>query len=690
MLQLLKRSKFFILFMIFINISSIISAEITNIPIVKTHAVVVDKENIINQLFNEDGTLLYDAVLTLLEELENNDLDNVCSKEDRSKINHFLAFLSKQGILPDATEAEKADLEQDIQELLNPSENSIVFDNSYYRIDNYQILPHILYGQEKDFRLCKSWLKKQCKHTAKFIKKHKTAIIVGAVIVVATAAIIVTAVSISSAATAAAVTSVAAVDSSKSKSDNNDIVPINNKPTQSVDNLSSNIAGPALPQSFEDQISKVINENNKSLDHDFYNNYERYIGATLAHEALQNIPNDLNLQGKTYEDIIIQGHGKIDCAFGTNQTPMYLEENNNNFENKFQENFFYFQGQQALNEQYYDKAVDSFGKAIEANPNNHNIYLDRAFAYLQTGEFDHSLNDYNSYKEIEQKNLFSKSLDIAIDGGAFCIGVRIGLDKGCVGSGKQLLSFATTTISHPIDTIRGVYEGFSALSKLACSQEWNALSHALIPEVYQLIEEWETLSPKEKGERSGYLIGKLGGDILIPGAAAKLTSKGIKGAKELTIIAKKLQKTEKIIVLEAFAESGGKSGKFAEFSYANRIVEETESTGKRATNIAKKIASISKKELNIVRDINDVIFSKHAIEQMTTRNISKKMIKNGIKNGKLYFDPKGDSFIIISKNGYSSEYDLIIARGAKSNKIVTTFQSNKKICPRYIEVIVKE
>lgn len=46
--------------------------------------------------------------------------------------------------------------------------------------------------------------------------------------------------------------------------------------------------------------------------------------------------------------------------------------------------------------------------------------------------------------------------------------------------------------------------------------------------------------------------------------------------------------------------------------------------------------------------------------------------------------------MIISKDGYSQGHDLIIARGAKSNKIVTSFQSNKKISPRYIEVIIKE
>ncbi|NGX36710.1 MAG: hypothetical protein K1000chlam1_01562 [Candidatus Anoxychlamydiales bacterium] len=61
---------------------------------------------------------------------------------------------------------------------------------------------------------------------------------------------------------------------------------------------------------------------------------------------------------------------------------------------------------------------------------------------------------------------------------------------------------------------------------------------------------------------------------------AKLTSKGIKGAKELTVIAKNLQKTEKIIVLEALAESGGSSGTFKEIVHSNRVLESAASTGK--------------------------------------------------------------------------------------------------------------
>lgn len=79
-----------------------------------------------------------------------------------------------------------------------------------------------------------------------------------------------------------------------------------------------------------------------------------------------------------------------------------------------------------------------------------------------------------------------------------------------------------------------------------------------------------------------------------------------------------------------------------------------------------------------MRDINDITYSEHALEKMTERNISKKMIANGIKNGDLYFDPQGESYIIALKNGYSNNYNLIIARGAKAIKLLQLFQLIKK------------
>ncbi|NGX44281.1 MAG: hypothetical protein K1060chlam3_00447, partial [Candidatus Anoxychlamydiales bacterium] len=125
----------------------------------------------------------------------------------------------------------------------------------------------------------------------------------------------------------------------------------------------------------------------------------------------------------------------------------------------------------------------------------------------------------------------------------------------------------------------------------------------MIPEVRALINEWEVLSPKEKGEKSGYIIGKYGADILIPVAAAKAISQGMKGAKELTVIAKNLQNAEKVIVLEALAETGGRSGAFAETVYAWKAAKELTPNSSGILKNIKEISSIATKNdiLNIVK-----------------------------------------------------------------------------------------
>jgi len=208
MIKLLKKSKLFILALILINTTSLIASEIQNQTIIKSESYFANKGDIISQLYNEDGLLIYDAVIKLIEEIEDGTIDDICTDNDWYKINHFLTFLAKQGILPNATEEEKAELEKDIDEILNPYDNRISFENSSY-MDGVKIIPAICVGQP-EFVLCKSWFKKQCKHMGKFVKKHKTAVIVGTVVVVAAVAVVATVAIATSAAAASAAAATAA------------------------------------------------------------------------------------------------------------------------------------------------------------------------------------------------------------------------------------------------------------------------------------------------------------------------------------------------------------------------------------------------------------------------------------------------------------------------------------------------
>ena len=58
----------------------------------------------------------------------------------------------------------------------------------------------------------------------------------------------------------------------------------------------------------------------------------------------------------------------------------------------------------------------------------------------------------------------------------------------------------------------------------------------MAPEIYQLAKEWDTLPSTTRGELAGYAVGKYGTDILVPGALAKVISKGLKSAQELNAI----------------------------------------------------------------------------------------------------------------------------------------------------------
>jgi len=82
------------------------------------------------------------------------------------------------------------------------------------------------------------------------------------------------------------------------------------------------------------------------------------------------------------------------------------------------------------------------------------------------------------------------------------------------------------------------------------------IGEALAPEIFQLVTEWETLPSERKGELAGHALGKLGGDILTPGALAKVAKKSVKSAQELAAICKNLRIAEETLNLETAAGLG--------------------------------------------------------------------------------------------------------------------------------------
>ena len=143
-------------------------------------------------------------------------------------------MLAREGVLPDDKEA----LEQDIQELLSNEEAS----PCAYSLNN--VAP-VTFSSEMEVMLCKGWIKKQCKNTKRFIKKHKTAFIVGTVVVIATTVVIF---AVASPAVAASAAGTSAAATSKEK----------NKPIKDKESLSpsSNI-DISVNETLKEEISSV-------------------------------------------------------------------------------------------------------------------------------------------------------------------------------------------------------------------------------------------------------------------------------------------------------------------------------------------------------------------------------------------------------------------------------------------------
>ena len=94
MLNFSKSSKLFINFLVFLNILTI-SLYTQNYPYFDINLGNDVKEDLFNKLFDENRVLSFDAVIDLLEEIEDNEIENKYSQEDIINIIHFIAYLAK-------------------------------------------------------------------------------------------------------------------------------------------------------------------------------------------------------------------------------------------------------------------------------------------------------------------------------------------------------------------------------------------------------------------------------------------------------------------------------------------------------------------------------------------------------------------------------------------------------------------
>lgn len=293
-------------------------------------------------------SLTYDEILHILDNIESGSLEKQYTEQQLEEVSQFVTFLAHEGILPDDTEYNEV-LEEDINELLEGEENRLEYAFHAGNYDECFIMP-ALYTSHSYYNLhhC-GWVSKKWKKTKKFVKKHKKAIIIGAVVVVAVTAVTVAVVSSAGAAKAAAGAG-AAAGAAKTKQKK----PSKTPPPAQTDFVSS----PETKKIVDDQVAEFkefIAEDKQSEPSQKWEDLSfgekaRELGAHLAHEIYDElaelgqfipqlceeineigaklVPEDLKLPSshsptENYNELVAAGHSAIDTSFATDQADLF-------------------------------------------------------------------------------------------------------------------------------------------------------------------------------------------------------------------------------------------------------------------------------------------------------------------------------------------------------------------------------
>ncbi len=522
----------------------------------------------------------YDEIIQMLDDLESGELERKYPPEQLERVNEYLATLAREGILPNEFD-EETDLEEDSYDLLYGEDSGFQLACYLESSSEYMIIPAVMNGYSgynivQCGKISKAW-----KKTKKFCKKHKKAIIIGAVVVVAVAAVTVAVVvSTSAGAASAASTAVGAAgaaasgsgfSSGLSKSESNG----SSSSTSSSSQISSNTT-PTFQGAMEDQVTSFKDH---LAGENFFQSSEtgpglsieetgRVAGTLFAHDSFNyfnnQVPNypqlseelrsisshlDFSLPPGATDNPVGFGHDEIDSRFASNCGPMFTDLSK---EVNIDALSYQMRGEAARHYGYYGQAVNDFSKVISMNPTDPMPYLQRSSSYFDMGQYDQSFKDFWEFttqvEKAPEKVPFSTP--------EFTLGFAKGLPKGVYESGKGVMLFLGDLVTHPIHTSTQMYQALSTLARLAYEDEWGVIGEVLSPEIHQLVTEWDSLPSEKRGELAGYAFGKHGADIAAPGAIAKIASKSAKSARELAAVMKNLRIAEETLVLETAAGVG--------------------------------------------------------------------------------------------------------------------------------------
>ena len=448
----------------------------------------------------------YDELIQMFEKLESGKFKEEYSLKELKSIIEQIVMYASEGIPPNAFEKDR-ELDDDLWGVLGQ--------------DMYYLANGVTYRIEGDFEVVWGNFKKFC-------KKYRNEILIGGAIDIALEG--------------AANIAVRMIHSASEKD------PLTDAIKEAGFSFTESLADDNLfePPPCESRLS--VEET------------ARVIGSIFGHKSLDSFHHELRellpleFESQAEQPHLDSDHHEIDRIFSTNFSLLFSGLDNTA---KLNALAYRARAEAAFQLGHYSQHLHNLNRAIQIDPTHSDTYLDRGTAYFEMGQYDKSIEDFNRFTA-QQNSATSQICE------KFTLSFAKAVPIGIYESGKGLFLFAKDLIIHPIHTATQMYDALSTLAKLAIiDHQWEEVGKILSPEIHKLVTEWETLSSDQRGKLAGNAFGKLGADIFVPGATAKIASRSLKGAKELSSALKNVKKAEKTYVLET-AASMKNSAKIAE------------------------------------------------------------------------------------------------------------------------------
>lgn len=213
----------------------------------------------------------------------------------------------------------------------------------------------------------------------------------------------------------------------------------------------------------------------------------------------------------------------------------------------------------------YDKAIEYLSESIRQDPNNKAAYFDRALAYFETGDFKSAIQDYlASDKKV---NISASDAPVSLEfTEALLSGLAHGAKEAAVdfvpslcNSLHGLSKTLWATAQHPIESTKSFVSACHNMGECFvdyCKHVDQSTLDGYVRELKKLYDNYDQLSPGEKGKLIGHTIGKYGVDIFAGGATIKMISmhRNLKTANRIcNLDAMTLSKRDKKVIIRAAA-----------------------------------------------------------------------------------------------------------------------------------------